>query len=132
VHVLGIRWIGIRTDRLDQMVGFLRDGLGLSVNFDEGTTVELSTSDGDAIQVMGPGHPYHAFFGRHAVGPVPLLEVEDLGAARSELEAIGAEIVGSAERDRRWEWIHVRAPDGTLFELASRRRASDPEATVAP
>lgn len=121
MRVLGIRWLGIRTDRLEEMVAFLRDGLGLPVSFDEGTTVEVSTSEGDAIQLMGPGHPYHGFFGQQALGPVPLLEVDDVLAAKAELEAIGAEIVGTVERDRRWEWIHVRAPDGTLLELGSRR-----------
>ena len=121
MHVLGIRWLGIRTDRFEELVGFLRDGLGLSVNFEGATTAELSTSDGDAIQVMGPGHRYHGFFGEQAAGPVPLLEVDDVAAARAELEAIGADLVGSVERDRRWEWFHVRAPDGTLFELGSRR-----------
>jgi hypothetical protein len=30
--------------------------------------------------------------------------------------------VGDLGRDSRWEWIHFRAPDGNLYELASRRR----------
>jgi hypothetical protein len=123
LRVLGIRWLGIRTDRFVEMVGFLRDGLGLSVRFEEDAAAELSTSEGDAIQLMAPGHPYHVFFGELAVGPVPLLEVDDVVAARADLEARGAEIVGSLERDPRWGWIHVRAPDGTLFELGSRRPA---------
>ena len=51
---------------------------------------------------------------------MPLFEVDDVHAARLELEAAGVEIVGEPGRDRNWEWIHFRAPDGNLYELASR------------
>ena len=116
-----VRWVGIRTDRYAEMISFLRDVLGLRTNFEEATTVEFETSEGDEIQVMAPGDPYYDFFGEHAQGPVPLFEVDDVHAARRELEAAGIEIVGATERDSVWEWIHVRAPDGNLYELASRR-----------
>ena len=69
---------------------------------------------------MAPGDPYYEFFGEHATGPVPLFEVDDVHAARLELEAAGVEIVGEPGRDSNWEWIHFRAPDGNLYELASR------------
>jgi catechol 2,3-dioxygenase-like lactoylglutathione lyase family enzyme len=120
VKVLNVRWVGIRTDNYREMVGFLRDVLGLTTNFEEPTTVELATTEGDQIQVMAPGDPYYEFFGEHATGPVPLFEVDDVHAARLELEAAGVEIVGELGRDSNWEWIHFRAPDGNLYELASR------------
>jgi catechol 2,3-dioxygenase-like lactoylglutathione lyase family enzyme len=120
VEVRNIRWVGVATDRYDEMVTFLRDVLGLRTDLDEGSTIELMTIEGDAFQVMGPGDPYHDFFGTHATGPVPLFEVDDVHAAREELEAAGMQIVGATGRDRRWEWIHVRAPDGNLYEFASR------------
>jgi catechol 2,3-dioxygenase-like lactoylglutathione lyase family enzyme len=120
MKVLNVRWVGVRTDRYEDMVGFLRDVLGLRINFEEPTTVEFTTSEGDEIQVMAPGHPYYDFFGEHAAGPVPLFEVDDVLAARRELEAAGIELIGTTERDNTWEWIHVRAPDGNLYELASR------------
>jgi catechol 2,3-dioxygenase-like lactoylglutathione lyase family enzyme len=120
VEVKNVRWVGIRTDRYDEMVAFLRDVLGLRTRFEEPTTVELETSEGDQVQVMAPGDPYYEFFGAHARGPVPLFEVDDVHAARRELEAAGVEIIGATERDSSWEWIHVRAPDGNLYELASR------------
>jgi catechol 2,3-dioxygenase-like lactoylglutathione lyase family enzyme len=123
MKVLNVRWVGIRTDRYDEMVGFLRDVLGLRVNFEEPTTIELETTEGDEIQVMAPGDPYYEFFGEHARGPVPLFEVDDVHAARRELEAAGVELIGATERDSTWEWIHVRAPDGNLYELASRLSA---------
>jgi catechol 2,3-dioxygenase-like lactoylglutathione lyase family enzyme len=120
MEVLNVRWVGVKTDRYEAMVGFLRDVLGLRVNFEEPTTVEFATSEGDRIQVMAPGDPYYEFFSEHAAGPVPRFEVDDVAAARGELEAAGIELVGTAGRDSDWEWIHVCAPDGNLYELASR------------
>jgi hypothetical protein len=38
------------------MVAFLRDGLGLAVEFEEEATTELSVANGDRVQVFGPGH----------------------------------------------------------------------------
>jgi catechol 2,3-dioxygenase-like lactoylglutathione lyase family enzyme len=120
MEVRNVRWVGIRTDAYEAMVGFLRDVLGLRVNFAEPVTTEFTTSEGDEVQVMGPGHPSYEFFGEQANGPVPLLEVDDVHSARRHLQAADIEVVGSTEHDSRWEWIHVRAPDGNLYEFASR------------
>jgi catechol 2,3-dioxygenase-like lactoylglutathione lyase family enzyme len=122
MEVRNVRWVGIRTDNYEAMVDFLRNVLGLRVNFEEPTTTEFTTSEGDEVQVMAPGHPYYEFFGNQAQGPVPLFEVDDVLSARREFEAAGVEIVGSTEHDSLWEWIHVRAPDGNLYEFASRLR----------
>jgi catechol 2,3-dioxygenase-like lactoylglutathione lyase family enzyme len=126
MEVRNIRWVGTRTHNYEAMVGFLREVLGLRVGFEEPTTIELETSEGDQIQVMAPGDRYYEFFGAHAHGPVPLFEVDDVHTARRELEAAGIEIIGSTERDSNWEWIHVRAPDGNLYELASRLEPQNP------
>jgi catechol 2,3-dioxygenase-like lactoylglutathione lyase family enzyme len=126
MEVRNVRWVGIRTDHYEAMVGFLRDILGLEVNFEESTTVEFTTSEGDEIQVMAPGDRYYDFFGEHANGPVPLFEVDDVHAARRELEAAGVEVVGGTAHDSTWEWIHVRAPDGNLYEFASRLSEAAP------
>jgi hypothetical protein len=48
--------------------------MGLRPNFDEATTVEFATSEGDEIQLTAPGDPYFDFFREHAHGPVPLFE----------------------------------------------------------
>jgi catechol 2,3-dioxygenase-like lactoylglutathione lyase family enzyme len=120
VKVIGIRWLGVRAERYDEMVGFLRDVLGLDVVFEEEGTTELSLPDGNRVQVFGPGHRYHRFFGEQAAGPVPLFEVDDLGEARQALAAAGIELLGAAERDAAWEWLNFRAPDGNIYELARR------------
>jgi len=51
----------------------------------------------------------------------------------------GIPIVGPIEHDRSWEWIHVLAPDGNLYEFASAlgdedthtgTRGADPDAST--
>jgi catechol 2,3-dioxygenase-like lactoylglutathione lyase family enzyme len=114
-------WLGVRAERLEEMVEFLRDVLGLRVEFGEDTTAELALPSGDRVQVFGPGHRYHRFYAQHAQGPVALFEVDDVLGAREELAAAGVELVGGVEHDAEWEWLHFRAPDGNLYSLASRR-----------
>jgi hypothetical protein len=39
------------------MARFLRDVMGLEVNFEEATTIEFSLPSGDEIQLFAPGDP---------------------------------------------------------------------------
>jgi len=126
VRVLALRWVGIATRDYDQTLRLLRDVMGLDVAFREPTTTELGLPSGDRIQVFAPGDPYFEFFAEHARGPVILFEVDDVHAAATELRHAGVEVVGSIERDAEWEWLHARFPDGTLYELASRRAGGEP------
>lgn len=121
VRVRNIRWVGTATTHHAEMTAFCRDVLGLEVGFEEPTTSEFVTAEGDAFQVLSPGHPYFELFAAHASGPVPLFEVDSLAEARLDLERAGIEIVGPPGRDDKWEWLNVRAPDGHLYELAARR-----------
>jgi catechol 2,3-dioxygenase-like lactoylglutathione lyase family enzyme len=109
-------WVGVPAREYDAMLRFLRDVLGLPTVFEQETTAELELENGDRLQVFGPGHRYFERF----QAPVPLFEVDDVHAARAELEQAGCE-VGSIEADDEWEWVDFRAPDGNLYELASRR-----------
>jgi catechol 2,3-dioxygenase-like lactoylglutathione lyase family enzyme len=120
MQVRNIRWVGTATSDYAPMVAFARDVLGMRVSFEEEATTELLTPDGDAFQVFGPGDDYHDFFGRHARGPVPLFEVDDVHEARKELVRAGIEVIGDIVHDSTWEWVHFRAPDGHLYALASR------------
>lgn len=122
MQVLNVRWVGVPTDAYRSMAAFLSDVLGLEESFSDELTAEFRTVEGDAVQIMAPGDPYYDFFIAEARGPVPLFEVDDVAAARAELVAAGVEIVGEQGRDREWTWIHFRAPDGNLYELASRRQ----------
>jgi hypothetical protein len=112
----GLRWLGIATDQPEAMVGFLRDTLGLRVELGEPTTTELSLRNGDGVQVFAPGNAYHDQY--RSQGIVPLFELNDVHAARRELEEAGVQ-VGELKFDAAWEWVDVRAPDGRLYVVAS-------------
>jgi hypothetical protein len=73
------------------MRDFFEVVMGVDVNFDEKTTIEFQTSEGDEVQLMAPGDPYFDFFRDNAHGPVPLFEVDDVHVARAELEAAGVD-----------------------------------------
>ena len=120
MQVKNIRWIGVPTEQFAAMSDFVENVLGLAKSFEEPTTVEFTTEEGDALQLMAPGDRYFALFTEHARGPVPLFEVADVHEASRELVAAGIELVGDAGRDSQWEWVNFRAPDGNLYELASR------------
>jgi catechol 2,3-dioxygenase-like lactoylglutathione lyase family enzyme len=124
MRVLRLCWLGIPAREYEPMVHLLRDTMGLRVEFEEPTTTELSLPSGDRVQVFAPGDPYFDFFGTHASGPVALFEVDAIRAAHAELVAAGVEIIGAIEQDSNWEWLHFRAPDGNLYELASRRSSA--------
>jgi hypothetical protein len=121
VRVRRLCWLGVTTAEHERMVAFLRYVMGMQVELERATTTELSLPSGDRVQVFGPGHPYYVLFSEHARGPVALFEVDDVRAARRELEEAGIELVGSIEADDTWEWLNFMAPDGNLYELASRR-----------
>ena len=121
MRVRGLVWLGIPTDRYAETAAFFEDVLGLDVEFDEGTTVELSTAGGDRVQLFAPGHAYHGLFRELGCAVVPLFEVDDLAAATAELKRAGVEILGPPEQDSAWTWINVRGPDGNVYELAERR-----------
>ncbi len=94
-HVVQVR-VARPTDRLEEVVAFYRDGLGLA---------ELLRFDGhagyDGVMLGLPGRAYHLEFTRHAAGspcPAPtrdnllvfyIPDRTDLDRARRRLEALG-------------------------------------------
>lgn len=115
------RWVGVPAGNYEAMVTFVRQVLGFASISRSPPRVEIATSEGDELQIMAPGDPYYDFFTRNATGPVPLFEVDDVHSARQELGHAVIAVIGATGRDSRWEWIHFRAPDGNLYELANRR-----------
>jgi catechol 2,3-dioxygenase-like lactoylglutathione lyase family enzyme len=122
VNVRRLCWLGIASADYDRMLAFLRDVMGMRVEFERTTTTEFSVPSGDRVQVFSSGHRYYDLFEGQARGPVPLFEVDDVRGALHELEGAGIDVVGSIEHDEAWEWINFIAPDGNLYEIASRRR----------
>jgi catechol 2,3-dioxygenase-like lactoylglutathione lyase family enzyme len=74
---------------------------------------------GDALlEVFGPGDPDHDHF---STGPVVGFFVDDIEAARDELERAGVELLGPLGGAKETgQWAHFRAPDGNVYELTAR------------
>ena len=114
VAASGIGFIGLRTERFDQMVALFRDRIGLSVIREApGATWFRLGSDAE-LHVYAATDPDHAFF---TTGPVVGLRVADVDATRAALEADGLEILTDIERTDEAAWCHFRAPDGTVLEI---------------
>ena len=80
--------------------------------------VQFETASGQLFEVFGPESPYYRL---HAC-PVLAFQVEDVRAARKELEARGVEFVTEVDGDASEAWAYFRGPDGYLYELWQTQR----------
>jgi len=114
MKIKGIVWLGTRTDRFEQMTGFCRDVMGLSQTFIEPGFAVFEMPNGDVFEVFGPQQSLNTFM----THPVAGFLVDDIVAARAEMEAKGIEFIGGIEGDSEdYKWSHFRAPDGFVYEL---------------
>lgn len=119
--IKGLNWVGIRTERFVELVTFYRDSMRLEVDHEEDDFVVFKLPDGSKVEVFGPSDQDHLHFN---TGPVAGFDVDDVEAARTRLEAGGAEFLGPIQQ---WEptgeaWSHFRAPDGNVYELTQKGR----------
>ena len=54
MKVLGLGWVGTRTETYDAMVGFYRDGIGLTLAHSEPDFALFRLPDGSRVEVFGP------------------------------------------------------------------------------
>ena len=114
MKVKGIVWLGTRTDRFEQMNEFCRDLMGLSQRLLEPGFAVYELPNGDLFEIFGSDQPENQFM-KH---PVAGFLVDDIVAARAEMEAKGIEFLGPIEGDTDdYKWTHFRAPDGFVYEL---------------
>ncbi len=119
LEIHGLAWAGTRTERFAETTAFFRDVLALRVVHDTPHQVVFALPGGALVEVFGPGDPDHHHF---STGPVVEFLVDDVPAARAELEAAGVELLGpTREGPTAGEaWAHFRAPDGNVYGLTSR------------
>ncbi len=67
--VKGLVWVGTRTERYEQMVGFYRDALGLPLEHEEGEFALFRLPDGAKAEVFGPSDTEHAHFSPRGRSP---------------------------------------------------------------
>jgi len=113
MRVLGYTWAGVRTDDLKSTAQFFSGVLGLSFIREGKGMVQFEMPSGQLFEVFGPESSY---YGLHSC-PVLAFQVEDVRAARKELESRGVEFVTDVEGDQSEAWVYFRGPDGYLYEL---------------
>jgi hypothetical protein len=114
MKIKGIVWLGTRTDRFEQMTDFCSNLLGLSQRSLEPGFAVFEMPNGDLFEVFGPQQPMNAFMAH----PVAGFLVDDITAARAEMEERGIEFIGPIHEDTPdYKWTHFRAPDGFVYEL---------------
>lgn len=116
--IRSISWLGVRTDRLDSMVDFYRNVMGIEPGVVEDDFVLYELPNGDRLELFGPGGP-NAHFGS---APVAGFEVDDVDSARALLENRGVEFVYEGRDEAAGvAWAHFRAPDGNLYEITHQK-----------
>lgn len=114
MNVKGIVWLGTRTSNFDAMLHLYRDVMGLQVTHEEPGFVVMELPNGDLVEIFGDDSPYNTFF----THPVAGFLVDDIAAARAEMESQGIEFIGPIEGEENgYSWTHFHAPDGFIYEL---------------
>jgi hypothetical protein len=113
MRVKGIVWLGTRTERFDEMRKFFLEITGVVPRDDPGLAV-FDLASGDRIEVLDP-----AVAESYMAAPVVGFLVDDVGAARAELESRGIEFLGPIQTGAGSSWAHFRAPDGHVYELTA-------------
>ena len=114
MKVKGIVWLGTRTSNFEAMLHLYRDIMGLPVTHAEPGFVVMELPNGDLVEIFGDDSPHNSFFNH----PVAGFLVDDIAAARAEMESQGIEFIGETEvMEDGYAWTHFRAPDGFVYEL---------------
>jgi predicted enzyme related to lactoylglutathione lyase len=114
VVIKGLAWLGVRTERYEELVEFLREGMGLEIDHGSADFAAFELPDGSTVEVFGPSDSDHSHF---STGPVAGFLVDDIEGARRDLEAAGAEFIGPIHHWEGQAWSHFRAPDGNVYEV---------------
>lgn len=114
MNVKGIVWLGTRTPKFEAMLHLFQNVMGMKLTRQEPGFVVMDLPNGDKFELFGEESSYNKEFAH----PVAGFLVDDIDAARAELEAAGIEFTGPIERtEEGYAWCHFRAPDGFLYDL---------------
>jgi predicted enzyme related to lactoylglutathione lyase len=117
VNVKSLAWLGTRTDRFDDLCRFYSEVFGLPKVAEEEGFAAFRLPTGDHIEVFAADVEDHRHF---STGPVVGFEVDDIDAARAEMEALGIELLIPTGEGTTSRWAHFRAPDGNIYELTEK------------
>lgn len=121
MKVQGVGWVGIRTDKIDEMVNLFENVLKMPLEERNPGLAVFRLPSGALVDVFGPpaegGEKMDALSKHFTTGPVPGFWVEDVAEGRRLLEAAGIELLGEMNRWGEYYSQHFRAPDGTVYEI---------------
>lgn len=118
MNVIGISWVGTRTEHFEAMRWFYEEVLELERWVEDDDFVAYRLPSGDVAELFGRGSPDHDHF---TTGPVVGFLVNDLTTAMRELQAAGIQLLGRSVVDERGGgWAHFRAPDGNVYEVTAK------------
>jgi catechol 2,3-dioxygenase-like lactoylglutathione lyase family enzyme len=114
MKIKGLVWLGTRTAQFDQMLEFCQQVMGMKPAYLEPGFAMIDLPNGDRFEIFGADSDSNTFM----THPVAGFQVDDIAAARLEMQAAGIEFIGPvhAEEDG-YAWTHFRAPDGFIYEL---------------
>jgi Glyoxalase/Bleomycin resistance protein/Dioxygenase superfamily len=110
MRVLGIGWLGTRTDHFPEMVTFATNVLEMTPAVDQPDVAIFRLPDGDEFEIFGPNNDGLP----NEDQPIAAFLVEEVEAARAEMEGKGVEFLGPTERSGDSAWVYFRAPDGAF------------------
>lgn len=113
MRVLGYTWAGVRSTDLESTVRFFAETLGLSLIEQQVGLAQFEMPSGQLFEVFGSQSRYYQL---HTC-PVLGFQVEDVRAARRELESAGVEFVTDVFGDESEAWTYFRGPDSYTYEL---------------
>jgi catechol 2,3-dioxygenase-like lactoylglutathione lyase family enzyme len=117
VRVLGYTWAGVRTNDLNSSSRFFSDILGLQRVHDGKGLVKFELPSGQLFEVFSTESRYYKFH-NCVVG----FQVEDVRAAKQELESNGIEFMSDVFGEDKEAWAYFRGPDGYLYEIWQTQR----------
>lgn len=117
MRVLGYTWAGVRSADLKSATRFFADVLGMSLIHEGRGVAQFEIPTGQLFEVFGSESRYYQLHSAPVLG----FQVEDVRAARKELESRGVEFVteifATESNGGPESWTYFRGPDGCLYEL---------------
>ena len=118
MRVLGYTWAGVRTSDLNSSARFFSDILGFRQVHQGKGLVQFELPSGQLFEVFGSESRYYPFHNCPVVG----FQVEDVRAAKQEMESHGIEFTTDVFGDHKEAWAYFRGPDGYLYEIWQTQR----------
>ncbi len=115
----GIVWLGVRTDKFNELADFYENKLKLSVIHNEHGFKTFDLPNGDRIEIFSDTYKNKEHF---TTGPVAGFAVDNVEITREEMQKQGVEFIGKIQgTPGKTRWAHFRGPDGNIYEITDRR-----------